>query len=346
MSTVGSMSAKAPDLLRLKIRSTFGDVFVEMLSGDTVKDLKDSLKEKENYCDVDYEAKRLRLVFCGRILDDDQKSLLDYGVKSDSTIHAVLSDRVSHGNSTLNDQNNNPENARSTEPASGGISFGGASVVFVDGNTNTNIGSLNLPGGANGMNIMQNLGNLISGAGSGRGVNAGVINLGTQILNLGVNQANRGEGTGANNRNVCTHQLSLKNPDQGWKCGNCNISGQGMTMGCSRCRFFLCVECYAKDVKLAREHSRQNSSNVSDGSSSANSSNRETSTPQNEAKDLSIFQALGHVFNELHVYRREYEAHNINTSSNTTVENSEADNNGDFRSNAINDSSDSDDMYK
>ena len=196
------------------------------------------MKEKENYCDVDYEAKRLRLVFCGRILDDDQKSLSDYGVKYDSTIHAVLSDRVSHGNSALNDQNNNPENARSTEPTSGGISFGGASLVFVDGNTNTNIGSLNLPGGANGMNIMQNLGNLISSAGGGRGANAGVINLGTQILNLGVNQANRGENTRANSRNVCTHQLSLKNPDQGWKCGSCNISGQGMTMGVRGVDFF------------------------------------------------------------------------------------------------------------
>ena len=47
MSTVGSMSIKAPDLLRLKIRSTFGDVFVEMLSGDTVKDLKDILNQTE-----------------------------------------------------------------------------------------------------------------------------------------------------------------------------------------------------------------------------------------------------------------------------------------------------------
>ena len=203
-------------------------------------------------------------VFCGRILDDDRR-LYQNMVSKRFNYSCCLEDRVSHGNSTLNDQNNNPENARSTEPASGGISFGGASVVFVDRNTNTNIGSLNLPGGANGMNIMQNLGNLMSSAGSGRGVNAGVINLGTQILNLGVSQANRGESTGANSRNVCTHQLSLKNPDQGWKCGSCNISGQGMTMGCSRCRFFLCVECYAKDVKLAREHNRRNSRNIGDG---------------------------------------------------------------------------------
>ena len=319
---------------------------VEMLSGETVKDLKDILKEMEKYCDVDYEAKRLRLVFCGRILDDDQKTLSEYGVEYDSTIHAVLSDRVSHGNSTLNDQNNNPENSRSTESGGGGISFGGASVVFVDGNTNTQIGSFDLPGGTpNGIEIMQNLGNLISNASGGQGPNAGAINLGTQIFNLGVNPANRGENTRTNSQSVCTHQLSMKNPDQEWKCGSCNISGQGLTMGCSRCRFFLCVECYAKDVKLAREHNRRNSRNIGDGNSTDNSGNIETTSVENGKKDLSIFQALGNIANELNVYSKEYEE--ANRSSNTTVGNSQAfDNNVNVRSSAVNDSSDSDDMYK
>ena len=40
MPAVGPMATKSPDLLRLKIRSTFGDTLVDMLSGETVKRFK------------------------------------------------------------------------------------------------------------------------------------------------------------------------------------------------------------------------------------------------------------------------------------------------------------------
>ena len=57
----------------------------------------------------------------------------------------------------------------------------------------------------------------------------------------------------------------------------------------------------------SREHNRRNSRNIGDGNSTDNSGNIETTSVENGKKDLSIFQALGNIANELNVYSKEYE---------------------------------------
>ena len=193
------------DLLRLKIRSQYGEVIVELLSGMFVKDLKDAVKAK--LADVDYENQRLRLVFSGRILDDDGKTLSHYNIENDSVIHAVLSDRVSHGNSSLNDQNTNPENTMDQQSGNGMTSmFGGANIVFVDGNTNQSMGQINIPGNGSGMEMLNaisaNLGNLGLNnfqTAVGIGNNPNIANLMNMFNNN--NNQNDSNGSSSNNNN-------------------------------------------------------------------------------------------------------------------------------------------------
>jgi hypothetical protein len=197
------------DLLRLKIRSQYGEVIVELLSGMCVKDLKDAVKETDFFADVDYENQRLRLVFSGRILDDDEKTLSHYNIVNDSVIHAVLSDRVSHGNSSLNDQNTNPENTMDQQSGNGITSmFGGANIVFVDGNTNQSMGQINIPGNGSGMEMLNaisaNLGtlglnNFQTAVGIGNTPN--IANL-MNMFNNNNNNNNNSNGGGSNNNNI------------------------------------------------------------------------------------------------------------------------------------------------
>jgi hypothetical protein len=67
----------------------------------------------------------------------------------------------------------------------------------------------------------------------------------------------------------------------------------------------LCVKCYVKDLKLAKEFTNNNSSNIN----SVNNDNDDMNSDQMKKK-LSLPEALSHIFSELGIYKAEYdEAH-------------------------------------
>ena len=67
----------------------------------------------------------------------------------------------------------------------------------------------------------------------------------------------------------------------------------------------LCVKCYVKDLKLAKEFTHNNSRNIN----SVNKDNDDISNNQMKKK-ISLLEALSHIFSELRVYKAEYdEAH-------------------------------------
>ena len=136
-------------------------------------------------------------------MDDDEKPLSFYNITTNAVIHAVLSDRVNHGNSNLNDQNANPENTMAQPSGNGrNVQFGGAQVVFVDGNSNQTMGQFSIP--ANGVNPMAFLNNLNLSGMLGNGSGNIVIGSGNgepQILDFG-SMASMGQNNNGNNNNI------------------------------------------------------------------------------------------------------------------------------------------------
>ena len=351
-------------LLKIRIRSQQGEVLVEMLSGMLVKDLKEAIRETEHFCNVDYQNKRLRLVYSGRILDDDEKPLSFYNIATNAVIHAVLSDRVNHGNSNLNDQNANPENTMAQPSGNGrNVQFGGAQVVFVDGNSNQTMGQFSIP--ANGVNPMAFLNNLNLSGMLGNGSGNIVIGSGNgepQILDFGsmasMGQNNNGNNNNNNNNNnndninnvnnnsqrnnnnsnnnpnnntnICPHVLSMKNLDgRNVKCGNpiCDQRVFGMAMGCTRCRHYLCINCYVEDLKLAKDRA---------ATARTNDNNNNINNDNNVKNKISMPQGLLTISKALREYKELYdEAHHDDDD----------DDNDDLPS-LESGGSDSDDMYK
>ena len=139
MATAGEATATASTtVISLTIRLSSGERFtVEVPSSNaTIKDTKAKIEDitKSGSTDTDtLEASRQRLVYKGRILDDDARSLADYGiVSSPSTLFLVMSS--SNKKKTNNNNSPQPAAAANNSPQPAAINAN----VNVNANANAN----------------------------------------------------------------------------------------------------------------------------------------------------------------------------------------------------------------
>ena len=73
--------------MQIFITTIIGKTFtLEVNSSDKIKDIKTKISKKEG---IPNESKRLILIFGGKHLEDD-RTLADYNVQNNSTLHLVM----------------------------------------------------------------------------------------------------------------------------------------------------------------------------------------------------------------------------------------------------------------
>ena len=154
-----SSSTTTTSVLRVKVKTMQPATYdVELASNSTVGNLKEQVQSASSV-DVD----RQRILFCGRVLSDNDKSLGECGVKDGHTLHMV----ERPPDVPPQPQNNQPPGAHASATAAGGVGGGmggGAPGPLPPAYQRIAIGTINTTGvGGGGGEPPANVDRLISG---------------------------------------------------------------------------------------------------------------------------------------------------------------------------------------